>query len=273
MKLFKRISSICFLTFAYAIAIAQRPQYKIKVKNQGYIERISISSKTTFFNLNGDTTLTMVADKAGYYYLNTGASMGAPKRDLTSYIYIFFKDNGKIDSIIPKTSASINNDETIPSITFNTTTIIINPGKYNEVWNPTFSKHYYNKKETITLINALSYGIKFDDTPFCGYNPDSTRIDFHSSIYFTVTENGYIELYKWAKISAAAKRRKLKFKTRKVIIDPLEISDGAILKRKYLNKEISISSRTKFNCMRGITNYVYWNNPEGIKKYFHFILL
>ena len=273
MKYLKIIPLIWFIFFFLTSAHSQKPDHKVIVKNNGYIGLIGISNYFPFFHLKGNDTLTMVADKEGYYYLNTGATMGGPPYDQTSYIYIYFDNNGKIDSINTKTSALINNDETIPSITFNTTTITINPGKYNGVWNPTFSKHYYNKKETITLINALSYGIKFDDTPFFGYNPDSTRIDFHSSFYFTVTENGYIKLYEWAKISAAAKRRELKFKTRKVIIDPLEISDGAILKRKYLNQEISISSRTKFNCMRGITNYVYWNNPESMTKYFHFILL
>jgi hypothetical protein len=87
-----------------------------------------------------------------------------------------------------------------------------------------------------------------------------------------VLKNGHVKLYDRNKASALAFGSTLKFKTVMVVIDPLEISEGATLYiRKPYSQSIPIVKKSKLYFIRATVNYVYWNNLLGKEMYFHFL--
>ena len=268
-----------------AAAQTQFPTYTLKVYNNGYKGRLAISGYVNFFFLHGDTTLTIQADIIGQYYLNTGTSIGGPKSVQTSYIYLYFNQAGLLDSISPTQSATISADR--KSITLNTVSITVNPGRFTREWYPSFGVDmdvrpgFYYGKKTVQLIKGQTYAI--DNAHFglidsCGCDttkkPCQPRYNryYSSYFYFTIMENGQVKLYDSNLTSARACGRKLRFKTVIVTIDPAEISGGDTLYiRKPYAQSIPIAKKTKLPFIRGIVNYVYWPATAGKETKFPFL--
>jgi hypothetical protein len=139
------------LSFFCSLSLAQKGAYKLIIHNNGYIGRINISgekdyiqngrktdSSLHFFFLHDNDTITMKPDAQGYYYLNTGATIGDFKKAPTSFIAIYFSPSGsgQIDSIYPKESASY--DKSSKHLTLNTILINIDPNGYDREWYPSF---------------------------------------------------------------------------------------------------------------------------------------
>jgi hypothetical protein len=136
MRQIKTTLIIIFFIFKYSEAESQFQKYSISVKNNGYKGWLAISGRTNFFFLHDDTSLILHADSEGYYYLNTGATIGDCLHNQTSYIKIFFNKLGLIDSICPSESASITADK--KGISLNTATVNIDPRKFDRAWYPSF---------------------------------------------------------------------------------------------------------------------------------------
>lgn len=276
-KLLMKNIVIAFLLFcAFSRTQSQSPTYNIKVLNNGYNGWLCISSHVDQFFLHGDTTIPIKSDVSGAYYLNTGATIGACYFNQTSYIFLFFNKDGNIDSLCPKESATIGIDK--KSISLNTASITIDPGNFVREWYPSFGAEigvrpgFYYGKQTIKLIKGQTYGIDNSHSSLAGNDGAGNSIYYGSYFYFTVNKEGKVILYDKNMISAIALGSTLKFKTVIVDIDPIEISGGSPLYiRIPFAKAIKIANKTKVVFIRGMVNYVYWNNSNGKEMYFHFL--
>ena len=164
--------------------------------------------------------------------LNTGASFEDVINGRTSDISIYFNKDHKIDSVLPKSAATIILSNT--GIVLNTSQITINPKKYKNSWYTTAEyvnsseKKFYTGKNTITLVNGLTYQIGGGNEAFLTRDiiSNDSVTNYTNMFNFAVQENGTVLVFDHFKVNAKSKRNKLIFKTSKVKIDPYEISGG-----------------------------------------------
>ena len=278
--------AVVFLLFCKLNSVySQSPTYPVKVYPNGYTGHLAISGSTSFFSLHADTTLAINPDADGKYSLNTGATIGDWNPAPTSYIYIFFDNEGRIDSLTPKGSATVGQDQ--KSIQLNTTSITINPGKFNRHWtlSSTLRSNYYSGKTTIQLIKGISYSINQADAVLslnCRCDPANNILKrdayYGSFFYFTVKQDGQVSLYDKNHFSAKALGNTLLFKTICLSIDPAVISGGIPLEIYDGTSQILIPKKKKLPFIRGTVSFVHWIDktiipPKDPNKYFHFLPL
>jgi|GEM_PF-2642721 len=281
-----KILTLLFLPFC-SIAFAQT--YTIRIHNNGYLGRLNNCGErldTTnvnntalrFFFIKGDTSITLKPVAKDQYFLNTGATIGGPGGNQTTFIYFYFKNDGsgKIDSILPKSSANIGQDQ--KSITFNTHLINIDPGKYNRAWSPTWGVYpqimygnYFGKK-SIVLINGLTYSIDhLPPTCVVGTQANGVNRAICSNFYFTVSDNGNIKLYDDNRLSAQGIGNTLKFKTVWMAFSPNEISNGQPMYiPEVKNTDYTIIPNVLYPFIRGVINKIYFISTDGTPTYYFF---
>ncbi len=211
--------------------------------------------------------------------LNTGASFEDVINGRTSDISIYFNKDHKIDSVLPKSAATIILSNT--GIVLNTSQITINPKKYKNSWYTTAEyvnsseKKFYTGKNTITLVNGLTYQIGGGNEAFLTRDiiSNDSVTNYTNMFNFAVQENGTVLVFDHFKVNAKSKRNKLIFKTSKVKIDPYEISGGKELSYMSGADTIIINKPTKLWVIRSTAGFVTWQLASGEKGYYYFLPL
>jgi|GEM_PF-2959449 len=211
--------------------------------------------------------------------LNTGSSFQDVITGRTSYIAIYFNKDHTINRVVPESAATIINSNT--GIVLNTTQITINPKRYKYSWyttaeyNESLSHKYYTGKNTITLVNGLTYQIGGGTDSELSHDPASNDlVSKYTNIFnFEVTESGTVSVYDHFNTNAKTKGNKLIFKTSKVKIDPDEISGGKELTYISGSDTIIINKPTKLRVIRSTVGFVTWQLAPGKTGYYYFLPL
>jgi hypothetical protein len=211
--------------------------------------------------------------------LNTGASFEDVINGRTSDISIYFNKDHKIDSVLPKSAATIILSNT--GIVLNTSQITINPKRFKNSWYTTaeykeFPYHkYYTGKNTITLVNGLTYQIGGGtDSDLSHDTASNDLVSKYTNVFnFEVTESGTVSVYDHFNTNAKTKGNKLIFKTSKVKIDPDEISGGKVLTYHTGTEIIYINKPTKLRVIRSTAGFVTWELAPGQTGYYYFLPL
>ena len=224
-------------------------------------------------------TFTFAPENTYSCALNTGATFQNVINGRTSDISIYFNKDHKIDSVLPKSAATIILSNT--GIVLNTSQITINPQKFENYWfisseyiSPKERK-YYKGKNIITLVNGLSYHIGGGhdaSLSHCPINNDSVS-NYTHVFSFSLSETGSVLIFDHFNTSAKANGNELLFKTRTVKIDPNEISGGRELVYMTGVDTIKINTPTKLKVIRSTVGFVTWQLASGEKGYYYFLPL
>jgi hypothetical protein len=224
-------------------------------------------------------TFTFAPENTYSCALNTGATFQDVINGRTSDIYIYFNKDHTINRVVPASAATINNLN--PGIVLKTSKITINPKKYKNSWYTTAEyvnsseKKFYTGKNTITLVNGLTYQIGGGNEAFLTRDiiSNDSVTNFTNMFNFAVQENGTVLVFDHFKVNAKSKRNKLIFKTSKVKIDPYEISGGKELSYMSGADTIIINKPTKLWVIRSTAGFVTWQLASGEKGYYYFLPL
>lgn len=224
-------------------------------------------------------TYTFAPDYNYSCLLNTGASFQDVITGRTSYISIYFNKNHQIESVLPKSAATIKDDQT--GIVLNTSMITINPKKFENFWfitsefNSSGGIKYFKGKKGITLINGLAYQIGGGGDASLSHYPASNDsvVNYTHVFTFGLSETGNVLVFDHYNTCAKPNGKMLSFKTRSVKIDPNEISGGKELVYKTGSETIKINAPTKLRVIRSTVGFVTWKLDSGKDGYYYFLPL
>lgn len=271
------LSSICNSLFG-GNSTGETITFTVNAKGYTGLLKLMQTGETQFGGTE-DITFTFPVNGTYSCDLNTGASFQNVISGRTSDIAIYFKTDHTIDRVVPESAAEINDSNT--GIVLNTSQIIINPKRYKYSWYTTaeykeFPYHkYYTGKNTITLVNGLTYQIGGGTNSELGHCPASNDLvlKYTNVFNFEVTESGTVSVYDHFNTNAKTKGNKLIFKTSKVKIDPDEISGGKELSYRSGADTIIINKPTKLRVIRSTAGFVTWELAPDKTGFYYFLPL
>lgn len=271
------LSSTCYSVFG-GNSTGETITFTVNAKGYTGLLKLMQTGESQFGG-NEDITFTFPVNGTYSCDLNTGSSFQDVITGRTSDIAIYFKTDHTIDHVVPESAADINDSNT--GIVLKTSKITINPKKYKNSWFTTAEyvnsseRKFYTGKNTITLVNGLTYQIGGGTNSELGHCPASNDLvlKYTNVFNFEVTESGTVSVYGHFKTNAKTKGNKLIFKTSKVKIDPDEISGGKELSYRSGADTIIINNPTKLRVIRSTAGFVTWELAPGKTGYYYFLPL
>ncbi len=258
--------------------------HEILIKRNGFSGCLRGSSlnhprDVPYLPTTNEFTTEIKEDHMGLFWLNTGATVGNTGSPVSSYIQIFFSEDGLVSEIQPTVAASINDDK--KGISLNTIEIIVDPKEYNEEWNPSFGEHDIHgrvipvkDKKSFRIMPSQRYLIDFnkDSNPcLCDVEkPEETCVQ-GSDFYFVVTPKGKIAPFVISSVLPVnINENTLEFKTAQIRLDPADFGGRKVTVPRG-NKRIALTEPKTFNFVSYISQYLTYQEIDGTTRNFLFV--